>query len=124
MRSHRSCALRGNGNDAGSLAFPRSPAARHKRAAWSPAPRGPCRRAEYVAHADSGALMRRSFCPDCGTPEFSEAEPRPNVIVVRAGTLDDPEAARPTGVIWTASAPSWACFDPDLPRDAGQPVLG
>ena len=65
--------------------------------------------------------MHRTFCPDCGTPVFSEAEPRPNIIIIRAGTLDDPEIGKPTGAIWTDSAPTWACFDPDMPKVAGQP---
>ena len=79
------------------------------------------RRAEYASEAESGAGMRRTFCPDCGTPVFSEADPRPNTIVVRAGMLDEPEIGRPDGVIWAGSAPSWVHFDPDLPTDARQP---
>jgi len=70
----------------------------------------------FTSIADSGAVMRRSFCPICGTPLFSEAEPRPHLIVVRAGSLDDPDIAKPGAVIWAKSAPKWACFDPDLPR--------
>ncbi len=77
-------------------------------------------RKAYTSIADSGAVMHRSFCPECGTPVFSEAEPRPNVIIVRVGTLDDPELGRPAATIWAASAPSWACFDPTLPRGDGQ----
>jgi hypothetical protein len=53
---------------------------------------------------------------------FSEAEPRPHQIIVRAGTLDDPNQAKPGGIIWTKSAPSWACFDPGLPQIEGQPA--
>jgi hypothetical protein len=74
------------------------------------------RRTEYISKADSGSIMHRTFCPDCGTPLFSEAEPRPNVIFVRVGTFDDPEIGRPTAAIWTSSAPTWACFDPHMPR--------
>jgi hypothetical protein len=37
------------------------------------------------------------------------------------GTLDDPEIAVASAVIWTASAPSWAHVDPDLPHFEGQP---
>ena len=44
---------------------------------------------EYVCEADSGSIMHRWFCGKCGTPLFSEAEPRPHQIVVRVGTLDD-----------------------------------
>ena len=48
--------------------------------------------AVFASIADSGAVMRRSFCPTCGTPLFSEAEPRPHQIIVRVGSLDDREA--------------------------------
>lgn len=75
---------------------------------------------DYVRTADSGSIMHRRFCAQCGTPVFSEAEPRPNQIIVRVGTLDEPELARPAAIIWTKSAPDWACFDPDLPQGEGQ----
>ena len=68
----------------------------------------------------SGSTMHRRFCSQCGTPIFSEAEQRPHQIVVRVGTLDDPNLAKPAGIIWTKSAPVWACFDPHLPQAEGQ----
>ena len=71
---------------------------------------------DYVSIADSGTIMHRRFCPTCGTPLFSAAESRPHLVMVRAGTLDDPELAKPAMTIWTASAPSWACIAEDLPR--------
>ena len=80
------------------------------------------RTTDYSVVADSGAVMHRRFCPNCGTPLFSEAEPRPNVIVVRVGTLDDPNLTPPRQTIWTSAAPEWACFDPALPQGAGQTV--
>ncbi len=76
---------------------------------------------DYVSVADSGSIMHRRFCSRCGTPIFSEAEARPHQIIVRVGTLDDPDLAKPQGIIWTRSAPSWACFDPNLPQTEGQP---
>jgi hypothetical protein len=75
----------------------------------------------YVSRADSGTMMRRRFCRACGTPLFSEAEDRTDLMVVRAGALDDPAIARPSSAIWTASAPVWAKLDPELPGCAGQP---
>lgn len=75
---------------------------------------------DYVSTADSGSVMHRRFCATCGTPVLSEAEPRPHQVIVRAGTLDDPALARPGAIIWTKSAPDWACFDPNLPRVEGQ----
>ena len=76
----------------------------------------------YRSVADSGSVMHRSFCPTCGTPVFSEAESRPHVIIVRTGTLDDPEFGKPIGTIWVSAAPSWACFDPALPKGQGQTI--
>jgi hypothetical protein len=70
---------------------------------------------EYVSRADSGNMMRRRFCPTCGTPLFSEATCQPDFLVVRAGALDDPEIGRPASIIWTASAPRWGFTDPNLP---------
>jgi hypothetical protein len=75
--------------------------------------------ADFVSVADSGSVMHRRFCPACGTPLFSEAEPRPHVVIVRAGTLDDPSLAAPAAIIWTKMAPAWACFDPALPKSDG-----
>lgn len=80
--------------------------------------------AVYESLADSGTRMRRSFCPKCGTPLFSEAEPRPHVIIVRAGALDDPSLAEPSAAIWTSSAPRWACIDPNIRQFAAQPPPG
>lgn len=77
---------------------------------------------EYVSTADSGNVMRRRFCPKCGTPLFSEASSRPDLTVVRAGALDDPEIARPASFIRTASAPSWGLLDAGLPNCEGQPA--
>lgn len=75
---------------------------------------------DYVSIADSGNRMHRRFCPVCGVHLFSEAEARPHLIFVRAGTLDDRELARPAATIWTAEAPSWACIDDRIPRLEGQ----
>lgn len=76
---------------------------------------------DYRSVADSGNVMHRRFCPNCGTPLFSEAEARPHLIFVRAGTLDDPEIAKPAATIWTSAAPTWACIDERIPRVEGQP---
>jgi hypothetical protein len=77
---------------------------------------------DYRSTADSGNIMHRRFCPACGTPMFSAAEARPHLVFVRVGTLDDPGRVAPDMAIWTASAPRWACIDPQLPKVAGQPA--
>jgi hypothetical protein len=76
---------------------------------------------DYQCVADSGNRMHRRFCPQCGTHLFSEAEERPGLVFVRAGSLDDREAIRPTAAIWVTSAPSWACIDESLTKWDHQP---
>jgi hypothetical protein len=76
---------------------------------------------DYASTAASGNRMHRRFCPACGTSLFSEAEARPHLIFVRAGTFDDPNLVQPAMTIWTSSAPRWACFDADLPQVERQP---
>ena len=76
---------------------------------------------DYPSVAESGRHMHRRFCPSCGTHMFSEAEERPHLIIIRAGTLDDPDIAAPSAVIWTRQAPKWAKIDPECVRFEGQP---
>ena len=78
---------------------------------------------DYMSKADSGNMMHRRFCPKCGTPVITSSEARPHLFAVRAGTLDNPEIARPQMTIWTKEAPSWAQIDPNIPREAAQPPL-
>ena len=76
---------------------------------------------DFRSIADSGNVMHRRFCPNCGTQLFSEAESRPHLIIVRNGALDDTELLKPGATIWTAQAPEWAWIDEALPQHAGQP---
>jgi hypothetical protein len=76
---------------------------------------------DYFLIAESGNRMHRRFCPKCGTHLFSAAESRPQLVFVRAGTLDDPQIAKPAMTIWVASAPGWACIDSNIPSVQKQP---
>ncbi len=76
---------------------------------------------DFQSTADSGNIMHRQFCPQCGTQLFSAAVVRPQWIIVRVGTLDDPDVVEPQSTIWAASAPSWAVIDLDIPCLDGQP---
>jgi hypothetical protein len=71
---------------------------------------------QHTKVADSGNRVTRRFCPQCGIHLFSDSTGRPNLTVVRVGTLDEPASIRPTANIWSTSAPPWACLDPALER--------
>jgi hypothetical protein len=77
---------------------------------------------DYVSIADSGNVMHRRFCPACGTALLSASEARPDLVVVRAGALDERDHCRPGMTIWTREAPVWACFDPGVPCVEAQPA--
>jgi hypothetical protein len=67
--------------------------------------------------ADSGNMVRRGFCPKCGSQLFSATiDPAGMPIRIRSGVLDDPELIAPQAIIWADSAPKWAVLDPALPR--------
>ena len=75
----------------------------------------------YERPADSGNTVRRAFCPQCGCPVWSETSGYPDVLVLRAGSLDDPERFRPGARLYAADAPSWDHMDPALPSFTGMP---
>jgi len=45
--------------------------------------------------ADSGNTVGRGFCPRCGGPIFTVSSGLPDVIMFKAGSLDDPEQFKP-----------------------------
>lgn len=75
----------------------------------------------HVRTADSGNTIERGFCPECGSPLMARGTGNPGMAAIRIGALDDPELLAPQSVIWTSSAPSWACIDPALPQVERQP---
>ncbi|MBI3247043.1 MAG: GFA family protein [Deltaproteobacteria bacterium] len=70
----------------------------------------------YEKLADSGHTMRRMFCVQCGSPVFLTNSARSNLVVLYAGSVDDPSWVRPTRDIYTASAQPWDHLDPTLPK--------
>jgi hypothetical protein len=79
----------------------------------------------YRARADSGRVLDRHFCGDCGSPIYSQRETTPETVVVRAGLFDETSDSagemRIVANIWTASARPWAHIDPSTTRHPGQP---
>lgn len=73
----------------------------------------------YTKTADSGKKITREFCPECGSPLFTRAEAFPDIVWIKAGSLDDPELVKPTHQTWTQMAVSWAYLDKDLPGFPG-----
>jgi hypothetical protein len=76
---------------------------------------------DFPLLAASGNHMHRGFCPQCGVHVTSEAEERPHLLILRAGTLDERQRFQPQASIWVSEAPAWAHIDASLPQFPGQP---
>jgi hypothetical protein len=61
----------------------------------------------YHDTGDSGQEVERRFCPDCGSPITTEVAVMPDVIIIKAGTLDDPSGLQPAMEIYCDSAQPW-----------------
>lgn len=75
----------------------------------------------YENTSDSGSVVRMSSCTRCNTRVWNEPAGASNLLIVRAGTLDDLGWAVPVGNIWTSSRASWVEIDPALVNFPGQP---
>lgn len=67
---------------------------------------------------DSGKGVARHFCAQCGSPIISVAEALPEVVIVKAGTLDAFAAVTPAAEVYCDSALGWlpALADTRFPR--------
>ena len=74
----------------------------------------------YAATTDSGRLMTREFCGDCGSPLFARTD---NIFGIAAGSLDEPSVLQPSMAIWLDSAQSWAPVPDHLERFPGNPPI-
>ncbi len=75
----------------------------------------------YSAVADSGRLLHRYFCGDCGSPIYSQRDATPENVAVRAGAFDDAGDQKIGFHIWTKSARPWDPIDPAARQHPGQP---
>ena len=69
----------------------------------------------YTASGDSGGDVTRHFCATCAGRLYTSGSLPGEVIMVQAGSLDDPDAITPQSVIYTKDAVAWDRFDPALP---------
>jgi len=65
--------------------------------------------------ADSGRTKIGLFCAECGTRVCNKPAAGA-LVVVKAGSLDNPNWFKPIAHIWTRSAQSWFPFNDGLPK--------
>jgi len=79
---------------------------------------------EYTSRGDSGGNVTRGFCPNCGSQMYSKADGMPGVVMLKAGSLDDPEHYKPAMSIYASRAPSWDQPPASLPSFPEMPPRG
>jgi hypothetical protein len=77
----------------------------------------------YEVEADSGNVMRRGFCPTCGSPVVGATSGLPGVTTISAGSLDDPSVFKPQFVCYTSRGHAWDRVDPALPSFPKMPPM-
>lgn len=73
--------------------------------------------------ADSGNIVSRGFCENCGSAIYSTNSAMPGMVFVRASILDNPEDFKPQMRVYTDRAAPWDHMDQSLPGFAGMPSM-
>ena len=76
----------------------------------------------YAKQADSGRMVERKFCTQCGAPICWTGEGFPDVVILSLSSLDDPEGYAPVHEGWTEKALSWARISQNIMSFSGRPV--
>ena len=72
--------------------------------------------ASFTSRGESGGEVTRHFCSMCAGRLYTSGDLPGDVIMVQAGSLDDPNAVEPERVIYFKDAPRWDRFDDALPK--------
>lgn len=79
---------------------------------------------EFHSKADSGADVTRAFCPTCGAGVYARNGSMPEMIFLRASTLDDPDLFAPELVVYASRAPVWDPVSKGVPAFPEGPPRG
>ena len=77
----------------------------------------------FAITAQSGRQVTREFCQACGSALFTKAAMVPDLIFVKATSLDDPSWVKPAASCWTSKAQPWAPIPHDTPAFAKNPPM-
>jgi hypothetical protein len=77
----------------------------------------------YESKADSGNLVGRGFCANCGSPVIGRSSGLPHMRTISAGSLDDPSVFKPGFLVYTSRAQAWDRVDPALPSFPKMPPM-
>lgn len=65
----------------------------------------------FEDRGDSGEVVFRHFCPNCGSPILSQIAAIPGAVIIKSGTLDDLSGLSPVMEVYTDRAVSWGAHE-------------
>ena len=77
--------------------------------------------AQTIRRAESGREIHGFFCAGCGTRLYDRFAAVPDIMVLKAGTLDDARGLEPVAQFWTSRKQDWVVLPADQIQDARQP---
>jgi hypothetical protein len=75
----------------------------------------------YSCKAESGGTATREFCPECGGRLTFRSSNMPGMVLLLAGSMDDPSMIAPARAIYGKRHLAWDYLDPKLPVSEGMP---
>lgn len=69
----------------------------------------------YDSTTDTGSIITRYFCPNCGSRLFGTSNVVTNIISVSAGTLNDSSWFKPNAIAYNKRQPVWDIMDDSIP---------
>ena len=78
---------------------------------------------QWERRADSGNRNVAHMCPHCGNRIFHEDPDHPEMIRIKAGTLDEIVDLEPQFHLWVSSAPDWVEIPDGAYQHPRQPDL-
>lgn len=78
----------------------------------------------YASKADNGGTATRDFCPNCGGRLWFRSSNMPGLMLIMAGSMDNPSAVSPGMAIYQKHHAAWDHFDPKLATFEAMPPMG
>ena len=69
----------------------------------------------FTVTGTDGAHVSRGFCESCGSPLISFIEEKPDVMLIKAGSLDDSSWVKIDSSFWSSAACTWSPVDETVP---------
>ncbi len=77
----------------------------------------------YTTHGETGGAVHRHFCGVCGSRLYTSCDLSDPVVMIQAGTLDEPGSVTPTIALYLKDKAHWDSVDATLEQfDAMFPI--